>query len=209
MPIWRPDNKWEGEDVFIIGGGDSLRNFDWSLLKDERTIGCNDAFLLGEETCKICMFGDAPWFRRHKTELAKFKGIVFTNATQLYRTQLSWLWTTQRESKGLSKRSIAWNDNTGAAAVNLALLLGAKRIFLLGFDMHSSKEGNTNWHSKSKNKIKKDVYVKFLIGFTQLNIALKKKFPGREIINVTDDSDLDLFPKIACEKFWVERKKNV
>ena len=151
MPRWIPKTKWKGEEVFVIGGGDSLRGFNWGLLKDELTIGCNDAFRLGKEVCKICIFGDAPWFRRNEKELAKFEGVVFTNSSQLLNTRLPWLWTTPRKSKGLSDRAIAWNDNTGAAAVNLALLLGAKRIFLLGFDMRASERGKTNWCDESKN----------------------------------------------------------
>jgi len=35
---------------------------------------------------------------------------------------------------------------------------------------------------------------------------LKKVFPGKEVINVTDDSDLDVFSKIGCKQFWEERK---
>ncbi len=207
MPRWNPEIKWKDEDVFIIGGGDSLREFDWSLLKNELTIGCNDAFRLGKETCKICVFGDAPWFRKNEKELAKFEGVVFTNSTQLLHTRLPWLWTMPRKPKGLYTNALAWNDSTGATAVNLALILGAKRIFLLGFDMHVSERGRVNWHDEPKTKTGKRAFEKFLIGFTQLNVSLKKNFSGREIINVTDDSDLDLFLKISVNKFWTERKE--
>ena len=53
MPIWIPQEKWKDEDVFIIGGGDSLRTFNFDVLKDELTIGCNTAFSLGSDICKI------------------------------------------------------------------------------------------------------------------------------------------------------------
>jgi len=206
MPKWIPKPEWIDEEVFIIGGGDSLRSFNWSLLKDERTIGCNDAYKLGEETCKICVFGDARWFKIHKDSLAEYKGTVFTNANQLFHTNLSWLWTLQRQVTGLSKTRLGWNWNTGAVAVNLALLLGAKRIFLLGFDMQISKTGRANWHSVKGTKPNVEAYSKFLMGFTQLSIDLKTKF-NCEVINVTDNSNLDLFPKIACDVFWKERTK--
>lgn len=208
MPRWTPEAKWEGEDVFIIGGGDSLREqgFDWSLLEEELTIGCNSAFTLGEKVCKICIFGDAKWFRKYQSELQKFKGIVFTNVSQLYRTKLNWLWTMPRKGKGLSATALGWNSNTGAAAINLALILGAQQIFLLGFDMHLSKEGRSNWHNNLMGKQKKAVYEKFIEAFTRVSIDLKKLFPGREVINITDDSDLDIFPKISCKQFWSERK---
>jgi len=210
MPHWIPEAKWEGEDVFIIGGGDSLReqDFDWSLLEDELTIGCNSAFTLGEKICKICIFGDPKWFRKYQRELQSYKGILFTNASQLRNTRLSWLWTMPRKGKGLSVLALGWNKNTGAAAVNLALILGAQRIFLLGFDMHLSKDGRSNWHNNLVNKPNKAVYEKFIEGFTRVSIDLKKLFPGREVINVTDNSDLDVFPKIGREQFWKERNRN-
>ena len=212
MPIWRPTNNWQDQDVFIIGGGDSLRNFDWNLLLGERTIGCNDAYMLRPTICKLCVFGDVAWFNEHESKLAQYAnngGIVFTNARRLYHTKVPWLWTLQRKSTGLSRSKLAWNKNTGASAVNLALILGARRVFLLGFDMHLSKDGKANWHSQLNKRSNKNVYADFLEGFMHLSIALKSSVFNCEIINVTDNSDLDLFPKVACDTFWDERKTHV
>jgi len=208
MPKWIPEKVWDGQDVFVIGGGSSLELFDWELLKDENTIGCNDAFKHGEEICKICIFGDVKWFKTFERELSRYKGIVFTNSPSLQKTNLPWLWTMIRRGSGLYKDSLGWNGNTGATAVNLALLLGAKRIFLLGFDMHLSKNKKANWHENRLNKPNASIYDKFLRGFGKLAIDLKKKFPDVEIINITDDSSLNLFPKIGVDKFWKERKRN-
>jgi hypothetical protein len=206
MPHWIPETKWQGEDVFIIGGGNSLKDFDWSLLEDECTVGCNSAFTLGEKICKICIFGDAKWFRKYQDELKNYKGVVFTNAEQLRNTRLNWLWTMPRKAKGLGTTSLGWNSNTGASAINLALILGAQRVFLLGFDMHLSKEGKRHWHNKTMGKTDKNVYEKFILAFTKVAVDLKTVFPGKEVINVTDNSDLDVFPKVGCKQFWKERK---
>jgi len=206
MPKWIPEKVWEGQDVFIIGGGNSLEHFDWNLLKAENTIGCNDAFQHGKEICKICVFGDVRWFTTFEQELALYKGVVFTNSQQLQKTKLPWLWTMPRKGSGLHEDALGWNANTGAEAINLALLLGAKRIFLLGFDMHLSKDGKSNWHRNRLDKPNENIYSKFLRGFVALSKDLPKKFPGVEIINVTDDSGLNLFPKIGIEEFWKERE---
>jgi len=205
MPRWIPEKIWNGQDVFIIGGGSSLERFDWNLLKNENTIGCNDAFRHGEEICKICIFGDIKWFMSFERELAHYKGIVFTNSSQLQETKVPWLWTMTRRGMGLYKDALGWNGNTGASAINLALLLGAKRIFLLGFDMHLSQGNKANWHQNRLNKPNKNIYSKFLKGFGKLVVDLKKKFPDVQVINVTNDSSLDLFPKIDVDKFWKER----
>lgn len=208
MPHWRPEETWKDKDVFIIGGGQSLEEgFDWSLLEDELTIGCNDAYILGEKICKICIFGDPKWFRKHQDNLLKYKGVLFTNARHLYHAKFDWLWTMPRKPKGLYADALGWNSSTGATAVNLALILGAQRVYLLGFDMHLSKDGRPNWHKNLISRPSKSVYEEFIEGFTRVSIDLKKKFSGREIINVTDNSDLDVFPKVGCKQFWEERAK--
>jgi len=212
MPPWKPESKWKGQDVFVIGGGDSLRNFDWTFFKNELTIGCNTAFRLGKDVCKICFFGDAKWFKKFKRDLNQYEvtgGVIFTSAPQLYKTRLSWLWTMGREARGLHTDALGWNDNTGASAVNLALILGAKTVYLLGFDMKLSKEGKSNWHDHLIAKPSESVYPKFVTGFQFVKKDLPKVFPGRQIINITDDSCLDCFPKISVKDFFAKRKEQV
>ncbi len=206
MPVWTPEKVWSGRDVFIIGGGTSLKHFDWNLLIKECTIGCNDAFKHGVDICKICYGGDTKWFNFFEEELSKYQGTVFTDTPSLYKTRLKWLWVLQRETTGFSEKALGWFSSTGSGAVSLAILLGAKRIFLLGFDMHLSKEGLANWHSNMIDIPDKDIFKKFLKGFKRLKIDLIKKHPEVEIINITDDSDLNEFPKIGVKEFWEGRK---
>jgi len=205
MPQWIPKQKWKDQDVYIIGGGTSLKHFDWNLLKSKLTIGCNDAFLHGKDICKICIFGDINWFRLFHDKLEQYDGAVFTNCGSLYKSKIPWLWAMPRIAKGVSHKALAWNKNTGALAINLALLLGAKRVFLLGFDMKLSKDGKANWHPNNINKPNKDIYSEFIKGCTNLKKALPKEFPGIDIYNVTDDSDLNIFPKIGTKEFWKEK----
>lgn len=207
MPRWIPERVWDNQDVFIIGGGESLKRFDWNLLKDKNTIGCNDAFKHGAEICKICIFGDTKWFKISEQELAYYTGTVFTSAPKLYKTRLDWLWVLPRLPFGIYKDALGWNFNTGASAVNLALLLGAKRVYLLGFDMHLSRDGQNNWHQNRLDKPNKEIFPKFLEGFKRLKVDLKVKFPGVEIINITDNSSLDLFPKVGVVEFWGGERK--
>lgn len=210
MPRWKPESVWRDKDVFIIGGGDSLRSFDWTLLEDECTIGCNTAFTLGPKICKICIFGDFKWFDIFQVELTKYatqnKGVVFTNTPKLLDTTLPWLYTMPREMRGLHKQALGWNGNTGASAINLALILGATTVYLLGFDMMLSNEQRPNWHDRLIQKPKASVYKDFCKDFGRVASDLGKVFPGREVVNVTDKSNLEVFPKIGVEEFWNSRK---
>ncbi len=208
MPRWRIERIWEGKDAIIIGGGPSLSNFDWSRLENENTIGCNVAFTLGEKVCKVCIFGDARWWKNFEKELSEYRGTVFTNCPQLLNSKIPWLWTMPREMRGLHTNALGWNGNTGSSAINLALLFGAKRIFLLGYDMKRTTQ-QSNWHNRILDKmaVRESVYPDFARQYYSVRDDWKKKFADREIFNVTKDSGLNqsIFPWIDPDNFWAGR----
>ena len=215
MPKWIPEPIWEGEEVFIIGGGDSLRHgFDWNLLIPEHTIGCNNAFRLGPEICDICMFADRKFIfdggDKHRKGfydgLANFPNLVVTNDNGLKLQPEPWIKWIPRKPLGLHHEFLGFNFSVGAGAINLALLLGAQTIYLLGFDMQLSKEGKPNWHDHQIDKPSKDVYARMIGSFGNVSRDLAKKFPGKKVFNITDNSKLRVFPKIPFEKFWAERR---
>jgi hypothetical protein len=217
VPRWKPTETWKDRDVFVIGGGPSLRGFKWDLLKDECTVGCNTAYTLGPQVCKICFFGDSRWFRYEGTEAgleryASEGGTVFTSAPSLMGSRTPWLWVIQREARGLSTvkdATLGWNGNSGASAINLALILGAKCVYLLGFDMGLSKEKKSNWHDKIMDHrlVRPQVYDTFQNEFRFVVRDWKKKFADRQIVNVTRSSGLPstMFPWVDPDAFWADR----
>lgn len=206
MPFWTPKEMWKGKDCFIIGGGKSLDGFDFSVLTDELAIGCNDAFLHGEDICNICIFGDFDWFDHHQSELQYFENPVFTVNRDV---KAKWVWLMKKYKFGFHKDGLGWNGNTGSLAMNLALILGAKNIYLLGFDMKLT-DGEANWHPNNVCKPRPDVYERFKRSFAITKSEdWTKTFPDRSIINVSDVSELETFPKINFTEFWKERLKDV
>ena len=220
MPEWKPQPFWEGQEVFIIGGGHSLRDFDWSLLLNERTIGCNQAFRLGEAVCDICVFCDSslifekpePGGGKLKPragfydELSKFRNPVVTNDNALKHRPEPWLKWMPRRTKGLHHDALGFNANTGATAINLALILGAKTVYLLGFDMFLDDKGRPNWHDNLIDKPSNECYERFLASFGHVSRELPIKFPGCQVFNVTKKSNLNIFPKLDFDEFWEKRK---
>jgi hypothetical protein len=188
-------------DVYIIGGGPSLIGFDWNRLTNKLTLGCNDAYQLGPAICKACVFGDLKWFAYHDEELAKFPNPRFTNEPSLYVHSPDWLLCMRREGNGLHQNALGWNGNTGAVAINLALVLGAQRVFLLGYDMKAPSKNLVNWHVHNVSKPNMNSYERFKRGMESVKNNLPSVFPGREIINIGPDSDLDCFPKEPIDKF--------
>ena len=201
MPKSLPLPDWSGSDVFIIGGGPSLSHFDFDLLWGRCTIGCNQAFRLGGDICQICAFGDNDFWEAFEVELQTFGGWVATN----YPVPLKppWLAVYGRQDDGLAVGpTLAWNANTGALAANLALSLGAARVYLLGMDMDSQGK-RTHWHDRPIQPQNQDHYHKFQGGFAQVAQAIPHVFPGRQIFNVTDGSSkLRAFPQVTFDSVF-------
>jgi len=195
MPILKPDRRFEGQDVYIIGGGPSLSDFDWKDLEHKNTIGCNSAFRLGSRICNICFFSDYLWFEKFYTLLSQYKGLLITHYPKFKNKDEDWLYWMERGIKhGLYNDKLCYGGNTGCGAINLALLMGAKRVLLLGFDCKPGNNNEPNWHEWQIEEMRKGVHDKFLKGFKLLSEALPEVFPECEVINLTEGSRIPYFP---------------
>jgi len=201
-PIWRGT-------CFIIGGGPSLKGFKWQLLKGQRVIGCNDAYQLGSWV-DVMHYGDEGWFdnwykkKIGRESLRKFPGLKTCSCvSHLHIPDVKVFRRLNHGIEGIESRwELAWNQSTGAQAINLAILLGARRIILLGFDMKPEGEDN-NWHSNSIHKANPDVnarHLRYIKTFLMPGLLKLKEHPlykDLEVLNVKTDpeSPLDCFPE--------------
>ncbi len=197
MPtFWTPERIWEGQDAYIVGGGPSLRSFDFKVLRGRNTIGCNSAYMLGPDIIKVCFFADRKFFERYKGELKGWEGMKVTNCQNLLHLvpNLSWVKVMKRQTRGLGTgEELAMNYSSGAAATNLALSMGASRVYLLGMDLQA--EGpRQNWHDRFDKVLPADVFTRFREGWRQVAVALPKVFPGQQVICISDVVRLSEFP---------------
>jgi hypothetical protein len=190
MSPWTPQQEWAGADAIIIGGGPSLRGFDFRRLAGHRTIGCNSAFRLGPEICKICFFSDTSFWESNLEDLCLFPGRVVTSQEDV---TTPWILKMRREEQGLHKDALGFGGNSGCGAINLALILGATRVFLLGFDCKAEADGRSNWHD-FQGQSSPEVYPRFLEGFAAVARDLPHVFPGSIIINLTPGTMIPFFP---------------
>lgn len=183
MNLWTPTREWEGQDAFLIGGGPSLAGFDFSLLEGLNVIGCNDAFHLGPSVVKICVFGDGQWWHKNKWKLEKFQGRIVTNSPTVKDFKIPNVLQMERQRDGIGTgSSLGWNFSTGAMAINLAISLGASRVFLLGYDL-SNKGTKSHWHEHNSKPIENYSFSRFLQGFGKVKSCLPE---GVEVFNITD-----------------------
>lgn len=215
MPFWEPQPVWQGKDCFVLGGGSSLRGFNWELLYDERVIGCNQAWRLGPQVCDYLFFADKKFFMRSHVTLRQdvyeglslFSNPVVTNHPDLLKRPEVWLKVVRRKGPGLHKDAVGHNGNSGAMAINLAILLGATVIYLLGFDLRLDKQHRPNWHDFLIEKpATAKLYAKFQKSFDVVRKSLHEDFAYVRVINVSSCSRLQGFPIMNFEPFWMDRK---
>lgn len=184
----------ENKTVYIIGGGPSLDRIDLSKLKGKCCIAINEAFEL--ELTDTMFFGDRNWWELYGSKHVGDNMTVYSTSDIIDPKVTNIM----HKDRGMSDDPswIAWNSNSGFAAINLALLGGAKKIILIAFDM-KKENGRNNWHKNIRAKIIDAKYQDFLMFAEIMKKGLDKKYPDVEIINANPDSALTLFQKQQFE----------
>ena len=212
---WFPETPiWEDEPCYIIGGGPSLESFDWNKLRDRNVLGCNVAFYIGADIVPITIFGDGLFLKQHRDGLENYHeqgGDIITPSNIVNRfNPPEYIKRIKKLHNGLGLDGLAWNGNTGASAINLALLFGANPIYLLGYDMQLSKEGKKNFHNAYSDTPNAKTYTRFLRGMASVARDLPKVFPGHQVINLEDEtSALNCFPKESLKEHFSRVKETV
>lgn len=95
----------------------------------------------------------------------------------------------------LEPDGLATGRNSGYQAINLAILTGATRILLLGYDMQGECR-QMHWFGDHPQKTSPGTVAGFVRGY---NALAKQLPPGVEIINCSADTALTCFPRAAIE----------
>jgi hypothetical protein len=226
---WRVPRMWEDGDVWIIGGGPSMpKQFDipdqvirnvvsgtspasvyspyMSFLHDKHVVGINVAYKIGD-WIDIVFFGDNNFFFEHKEDLARFPGLKMSCHSQV--EPYSWVKYLEKDPKGRgisdNPDMVCWNNNSGAAAISVAVNAGAKRVILLGFDMKLGEDKMQHWHDLygkgeciDQRRIQKLPFDRHLRSFMAVKADAKKR--GVEILNCSPESMITEFPKFSMKE---------
>ena len=204
------------KEVYIIGGGNSLKGFDFNKLKNRDTIVVNKAvkyvpnptyFITMDFTvlkkigldlvapyCGTTIFianFAKPYLKEQNGQIIDTRfGLIYT-LNEFNMIIKSWA----EEGIGFDFQNFRSGNNSGYCALQLAILLGYKKIYLLGIDLITSEE--THFHkgygeSKEKfDKKLKEYYRNFAIGLNEL----KEKCPDIQIYSCSKISRLkDILP---------------
>lgn len=185
------DNMWQGRRCFIVGGGPSLKDFDFTQLNGELVIGVNRAFEKLPWSAITCSM-DGQFWRNYAKDLLMHGSNTVILAVDPATSPVEMLVARSAGRWGLSPsitHGLCHGCNSGYMALNLALCLGADPIYLLGFDMHQTN-GADWWHNGYPWPGTPRKYSRFISHFNKIAGDIK---PGR-VINCNESSRLRCFP---------------
>lgn len=157
------EGAWTGQPCYVIGGGPSLTSFNWDLLKPKRNlIAINLAFTKVPHADFFFTEDDRvlteliPAKEELKKAWAEFKGIKLWHCLEesfkekvlsacpdvhvIERKRRDKHWSASWE-EGLS-----YSSNSAIGAINIATILNADPVYLLGIDCRRTKQ-DANWHN--------------------------------------------------------------
>lgn len=201
-------------EIYIIGGGASLKDFDFVKLKDKDTIAVNMA-ALDVPNPTYCITLDYTFLRKLERNIIKFRGlettrvfivdfhhpylkekggrIVDTKHNLIYNLADFHMIIKAYKATGIG---FSFNDfrtgiNTGYCALQLAVLLGYTKIYLLGIDLVAQER--THYHEGYGKGVRK--FNKKLITYLQyFKDGLKQiqiERPDIEVISCSPISGLN------------------
>jgi hypothetical protein len=206
--------KIEKDSVIIVGGGPSLLGFDFKLLEGFDTIAVNKAIeYVKNPTYFVTM--DYTFLSKTKFSLQEINkkskySYFILNTTHSYIKEINGVYVDTRNNmkytelcnftgvfkapyeslpKGFSENisSFTHGSNSGYSALQLALLLGYKNIYLLGFDMAF----NTNTHFHNGYKQSSDSFRKNISRYKDIFINSLKNVKGKSIYSCFESSPLN------------------
>lgn len=209
---------WTGRKCFLIGGGPSLRGFNWNLLSGYPTITINKAFAaypkadinyaMDERVYTGLKYSpDKEWVDLRPI-WNKFQGIkLFYRAHgTVFQFDPSVYYIPALNRNCLSmdlKAGIYGGTNSGYGALMLAIGLGATSIGLLGYDMKlDASTKATHFHTGYEGQDPEKLQFK-LLEFMKCfeDIAPAIKAIGVDVVNLNEYSGLTCFRKMKLEEF--------
>jgi len=192
-------NSLTGQDCFIVGSGPSLIGFDFSILDNRYTIGINHV-VEHYDNLNCLIYADRIFLKSTSYDLHNFKGKIFASEKTIYQPEIQdlldkdnfYVFDDNRSciSFDIVKDGLFHPTNTGIMAMNLALIMNARRVYLLGYDYKYRGEQMHFYENKEHhNRYKEDKFVKKLDKMLHF-CNYKDRF-----INLNPDSNLNLFTK--------------
>ena len=201
---------------YIVGGGPSLIDFDWSKLGPKKfVIAVNRSYEV-LPNAQIVYFTDEDWYAAHETGLKEHKGCLIKGSLQPQKFKVPDVIQYHLiGEKGLSTKpgTLMHGRNSTYAAINLAgIHLRFNKIYLLGIDMkwqkpadvkkHTKHNSTTHWHNGHRRIDPESIYKTMMANYQTIVQPLKDN--NIEVINVNtlEQTGLRTFPIKSFEEVF-------
>ena len=207
-------NKLSGQEVFIVGGGYSIEQINKDFLQDKLVVGINDAYQFLPNAAAL-YWCDNSWVARHMHLLKEHPCQHRFNAAPHYRVHIekdidasggaTALHLTGDKGFDPNPDCVKGN-NGGTHALNLTINMGARRIYLLGFDMRDDplKPGKFHYHNNHIVTPRIDVYTEFIDAMKELNKEVRRLRIDVDIVNCSPTSALQCFRKDRIKGLYLD-----
>ena len=215
--------KTNKEVCFVVGGGASLSGFDFNKLNGFDTIAINKAVeFIQNPTYFITT--DYSYFLKAALPIEKIKQkaqytyfvanmeppymsfqnnqVIDTRRNFVYEDLYQYtgvIQSTKTTGFGSTLDEFSHGSNSGHCGIQLALLLGYKKIYLLGFDLNT--EGQTHFHQSYREIDQRSFKAKVSAYSSILLNSLADYSGSQQIINLSNSSILTTSPHIHTESF--------
>ena len=147
-------NEWEGclkgHPAFILGNAPSISDEKLSILDPYFTIGINRIFYIYDPT--ILLWQDKEVFIRDHKKIMKQKSIkVCRDISDTRNMFINFKLIMGKFKLGKDLYKLYGQGNTGALAVQMAILLGCSCVVLIGMDCKYGDRGKTDFYGKNKD----------------------------------------------------------
>lgn len=166
-----------------------------------RTIAVNDAVRLAP-WADVLYSSDVPWWKRFHRSGQTFAGLKYAASVggRQLRDDYPWPDVTVLKNTGIAGLETNPNglknyNNSGGAAINLAVHFGAKRIVLLGYDMGLGPNHRKHFHGDVGNS---SPYADFRRHIATMVEPLKAL--NVDVINCSRHTKLLCFPRMDLEQ---------
>lgn len=161
-PIPKLLQENDDKTLYIIGGGSSLKGFNWELLRDKNVLSINRAFQ-AVPWAIATFWTDSRFYKWYQKDIKRFKGIkIACRYSQLYDKDTILVRSTGGAGVDEYPYHIRAGNNSGFAALNVGYHLGANKIYLIGYDMRSEQNA-THWHDGYVTSHNHDIYERAMI----------------------------------------------
>lgn len=194
---------WDDKPVLLIGGGPSLRGFDFGrfAMIDAYRVGVNQAMFDVSVNAGITI--DLRFLRARIASLTCFAstnelyvalnprhGIEIANAIHLL---------SEPNGDGLSvdPRRLCDGGTSGYAALNLAILKRARRVVLLGYDYAFDADGSSQYHDAYPWVTTETAWSQWAQAFNAMRDQLQRL--SVTVINGSPKSTIVAFPRCSID----------